>query len=176
VFVVSVLIDRSVSDEARKIGPTKRQSSGPPPATARPCAPLTHAQAGRHAPLREIPRRRRARGGTPRGQPDSGAAGCRRPSQRLLLRAAVPVGHRTDAPPVQQWPAASSGPSSCRKVIYPGQGSAAHAGFSDQTVFCRHFKRLVGVTPGQFRTPARIAQPAASPAKKPQGAPPYHSQ
>jgi hypothetical protein len=27
--------------------------------------------------------------------------------------------------------------------------------FSD---FCRHFKqRLVGVTPGQFRTPARIA-------------------
>ena len=34
---------------------------------------------------------------------------------------------------------------------------AAHAGFSDQSVFCRHFKRLVGVTPGRFRTPARIA-------------------
>jgi AraC family transcriptional regulator len=33
---------------------------------------------------------------------------------------------------------------------------AAHAGFSDQSHFCRHFKRLVGVTPRQFRTPARI--------------------
>jgi AraC family transcriptional regulator len=34
---------------------------------------------------------------------------------------------------------------------------AAHAGFSDQSRFSHHFKRLVGVTPGQFRTPARIA-------------------
>jgi AraC family transcriptional regulator len=34
---------------------------------------------------------------------------------------------------------------------------ALHAGFSDQSQFCQHFKRLVGVTPGQFRTPARIA-------------------
>jgi AraC family transcriptional regulator len=34
---------------------------------------------------------------------------------------------------------------------------AASVGFSDQSQFCRHFKRLVGVTPGQFRTPARIA-------------------
>jgi AraC family transcriptional regulator len=34
---------------------------------------------------------------------------------------------------------------------------AAHAGFSDQSQFSNHFKRLVGVTPGQFRTPARIA-------------------
>jgi len=34
---------------------------------------------------------------------------------------------------------------------------AADAGFSDQSQFSRHFKRLVGVTPGQFRTPARIA-------------------
>jgi AraC-like DNA-binding protein len=33
----------------------------------------------------------------------------------------------------------------------------ACAGFSDQSRFSRHFKRLVGVTPGQFRTPARIA-------------------
>jgi AraC family transcriptional regulator len=32
---------------------------------------------------------------------------------------------------------------------------ALHAGFSDQSQFSRHFKRLVGVTPGQFRTPAR---------------------
>jgi AraC family transcriptional regulator len=34
---------------------------------------------------------------------------------------------------------------------------AAHVGFSDQSQFNRHFKRLLGVTPGQFRTPARFA-------------------
>jgi AraC family transcriptional regulator len=34
---------------------------------------------------------------------------------------------------------------------------AADAGFSDQSQFSHHFKRLVGVTPGQYRTPARIA-------------------
>ena len=34
---------------------------------------------------------------------------------------------------------------------------AAHAGFSGQSVFCHHFKRLVGVTPRQFRMSARIA-------------------
>jgi AraC family transcriptional regulator len=34
---------------------------------------------------------------------------------------------------------------------------AASTGFSDQSQFTHHFKRLVGVTPGQFRTPARIA-------------------
>jgi AraC-like DNA-binding protein len=34
---------------------------------------------------------------------------------------------------------------------------AACAGFSDQSRFSHHFKRVAGVTPGQFRTPARIA-------------------
>jgi AraC family transcriptional regulator len=34
---------------------------------------------------------------------------------------------------------------------------AADAGFWDQSQFSSHFKRLVGVTPGQFRTPARTA-------------------
>ena len=34
---------------------------------------------------------------------------------------------------------------------------AAHGGFSDQSQFCRHFKRLVGVTPGRFRMHTRIA-------------------
>jgi AraC-like DNA-binding protein len=34
---------------------------------------------------------------------------------------------------------------------------AARAGFSDQSQFSHHFKRLVGVTPGQFRMSARIA-------------------
>jgi AraC family transcriptional regulator len=32
---------------------------------------------------------------------------------------------------------------------------AAHAGFSDQSRFSQHFKRLVGVTPGRFRPDAR---------------------
>jgi AraC family transcriptional regulator len=32
---------------------------------------------------------------------------------------------------------------------------AAHTGFSDQSQFSHHFKRLVGVTPRQFRMPAR---------------------
>jgi AraC family transcriptional regulator len=34
---------------------------------------------------------------------------------------------------------------------------AARAGFSDQSQFSHHFKRLIGVTPRQFQTPARIA-------------------
>jgi AraC family transcriptional regulator len=34
---------------------------------------------------------------------------------------------------------------------------AAHAGFSDQSQLSYHFKRLVGVTPRQFRMSARIA-------------------
>ena len=34
---------------------------------------------------------------------------------------------------------------------------ASRAGFSDQSQFSLHFKRLVGVTPKQFRTPPRIA-------------------
>jgi AraC family transcriptional regulator len=34
---------------------------------------------------------------------------------------------------------------------------AAQAGFSDQSQLSRHFKRLIGVTPGQFRMSARTA-------------------
>jgi AraC family transcriptional regulator len=40
-----------------------------------------------------------------------------------------------------------------------GLGAVAlRAGFSDQSQFCFHFKRIVGITPGQFRTAARITQ------------------
>src|SRR5262245_22542890 len=35
---------------------------------------------------------------------------------------------------------------------------AASAGFSDQSQFSHHFKRLIGVTPGQFRTRVRTAR------------------
>jgi AraC family transcriptional regulator len=34
---------------------------------------------------------------------------------------------------------------------------AVRAGYSDQSHFSHHFKRLIGVAPGRFRTPARIA-------------------
>jgi AraC family transcriptional regulator len=49
-----------------------------------------------------------------------------------------------------------------RQLLQAGTGLslaevALRAGFSDQSQFCHHFKRLVGVTPGQFRTPTRIA-------------------
>ena len=37
---------------------------------------------------------------------------------------------------------------------------AAHAGFSDQSQFSHHFTRLIGVTPGQFRTRVRIDKTA----------------
>jgi AraC family transcriptional regulator len=40
---------------------------------------------------------------------------------------------------------------------FPLAEVAARAGFSDQSQFTHHFKRLVGVTPGQFRAPARTA-------------------
>ena len=43
---------------------------------------------------------------------------------------------------------------------------AAHAGFSDQSQFSHHFKRIVGVTPGQFRmTGRRDARPSRGPAR-----------
>jgi AraC-like DNA-binding protein len=48
---------------------------------------------------------------------------------------------------------------------------AARAGFSNQRVFNQHIKRLVGVTPGRFRPPARICYRAASSSKKPAGEP-----
>jgi AraC family transcriptional regulator len=37
---------------------------------------------------------------------------------------------------------------------------AAHVGFSDQSQFSHHFKRLLGVTPGQFRTRVRTDKTA----------------
>src|SRR5262249_27711443 len=40
---------------------------------------------------------------------------------------------------------------------------AASVGFSDQSHFSHHFKRLIGLTPGRFRTPATIASRSANP-------------
>jgi AraC family transcriptional regulator len=42
---------------------------------------------------------------------------------------------------------------------------ALRVGFSDQSKFSFHFKRIVGVTPGQFRGSARITQKRAVSAK-----------
>ena len=44
-----------------------------------------------------------------------------------------------------------------RTLPVRGGEIAACAGFSDQSQFAHHFKRAVGVTPGQFRKSARIA-------------------
>jgi AraC family transcriptional regulator len=49
-----------------------------------------------------------------------------------------------------------------RQLLQAGTGLslaevALRVGFSDQSQLSHHFKRLVGVTPGQFRTPSRIA-------------------
>jgi AraC family transcriptional regulator len=49
---------------------------------------------------------------------------------------------------------------------------AASAGFSDQSKLSAHFKRVLGVTPRQFRQSARSAQNSASLAKTPAAAPP----
>ena len=48
-----------------------------------------------------------------------------------------------------------------QQLLHPDQDLAlaeiaAHVGFADQSQFSHHFKRLVGVTPGQFRLAARI--------------------
>ncbi len=39
---------------------------------------------------------------------------------------------------------------------------AMDSGFFDQSHLCRHFKRLCGVTPGQFAATSRSARPRAS--------------
>ena len=115
------------------VGPTRARSDGPS-ASHLAVHLLRHILAphplarrgGWHAPPSEAPRRRRARVGTPRGQPDSGAAGCRRPSQRRPLGAAVPGGHRAAAAgwessrhrPFQTAETSGTGPSPIR----PGAG------------------------------------------------------
>jgi AraC family transcriptional regulator len=48
---------------------------------------------------------------------------------------------------------------------------AASAGFCDQSQFCHHFKRLVGVTPRQFRTRARIAKKGQVPPRNTRASP-----
>ena len=48
---------------------------------------------------------------------------------------------------------------------------AADVGFSDQSQFSAHFKRVVGFTPRQFRNSARIAEDPARLAKNPASAP-----
>jgi AraC family transcriptional regulator len=46
-----------------------------------------------------------------------------------------------------------------KQVLAAGTGLslaevAARCGFSDQSQLCHHFKRVVGITPGQFGKPA----------------------
>jgi AraC-like DNA-binding protein len=48
---------------------------------------------------------------------------------------------------------------------------AARAGLSDQSQLTRHFKRLVGVAPWQFRTRARIAKKGQVPPRNGRASP-----
>jgi hypothetical protein len=134
------------------------QRPGRPPDPTCPGAPTAYAQAGRHPAAREAPRRRRVHRGTPGRQPDPGADGCGRPAQPLPLRTAVQGGHRV--PPHQYFIVRRV--ERAKQILQRGDDLslaqvAARAGFSDQSQFSYHSKRLVGVNPGQFRTPARIA-------------------
>ena len=43
---------------------------------------------------------------------------------------------------------------------WPISQAAAHTGFADQSHLTRHFKRLVGVTPGQYRQGSKNVQDA----------------
>jgi hypothetical protein len=51
----------------------------------------------------------------------------------------------------------SPGTGQQAKRPVPGGGRRARRLLRPEPVFCRHFKRPVGVTPSQFRTPSRIA-------------------
>jgi AraC-like DNA-binding protein len=61
------------------------------------------------------------------------------------------------APPA---PRRSGQAGPANRVAYSLAEVAAHAGFSDQSQFSHHFKRLIGVIPGQFQTRVRIDQEA----------------
>ena len=90
----------------------------------------------------------------------------------LPLRPAVPGGHRAATAPVRH----TRRVERAKQLLQGGSDLslaevAVRAGFSDQSVFSHHFKRLVGVTPGRFRTPARFAYHAARSSKKSAGDP-----
>lgn len=72
------------------------------------------------------------------------------------VRPAVPDSHRIVAAPVRHPAPRRAGQATpARGGHFTLAQVAASAGFSDQSRFSRHFKRLVGVTPGQYRTPSR---------------------
>jgi AraC-like DNA-binding protein len=55
--------------------------------------------------------------------------------------------------------------------IPSGAGVAPSVGFSDQSQFSHHFKRIIGVTPRKFQVSARIAQKTQSLSKMRRSAP-----
>ena len=144
--------------DARNIERTKRRSSGRPPAPARP-APHQPAR-GRDGTLP----RAKLRAVAEYIEEHLDAA----PSlQELAAVARLSVYHfarqfkrATGLPPHQY--VIMRRVERARQLLQAGTDLslaevAACAGFSDQSQFTHHFKRVVGVTPGQFRTPAKIA-------------------
>jgi hypothetical protein len=100
-------------------------------------------------------------------RPDPGEDGCGRLPQRLLLCPAVQACRRGFHRTSTSSPAASSvQKSACKQGRTCPWRSWPRAGFSDQSQLSRHFNRLVGITPGQFRISARIAENGQAPPKK----------
>ena len=94
------------------------------------------------------------------GCSDPGADGCGRPPHPLPLRRTRQFKAATGLPPHQY--VILRRVERAKRLLQAGTDLslaevALGTGFCDQSQFSRHFKRLVGVTPGQFRTPARIA-------------------
>ena len=134
------------------------QPPGRPPDPPRLGAPPAGARAGRGAAAGAAPRRGGVHRGAPRRLPDPGADGRGRPPQPLPLPRQFKAA--TGLPPHQY--VILRRVERAKQLLQAGTDLslaevALHAGFSDQSQFSRHFKRLVGVTPGQFRTPSRIA-------------------
>jgi AraC-like DNA-binding protein len=119
------------------------------------------ARAARHAAAREAPRGRRAHRGAPRRQPEPGTDGSDRPlstycfARQLEAAAGLPPHQHIIAQSVERTKRRLQGSSDLSLAELAEL--AAHAGFSDQSRLTRHFERPVGVTPGQFRRPARSA-------------------
>jgi AraC family transcriptional regulator len=87
-----------------------------------------------------------------------GIAGGRRPSQPLSFRAAVQGSYRGLAP--HQYVIARRVERAQYLLRTGGKLGLAEvafrSGFANQSHFCFHFKRIVGVTPLQFRGSARM--------------------
>jgi AraC family transcriptional regulator len=141
--------------QSRNIEQTERRSSGRPPAPAHP--PPRQPARGRDGTL-------------PRAKLRAVVEPVEKHLEAsLTLEPLAAVAHLSVYHLARQFQAATGLPphqyvilrrvERARQLLQAGTGLslavvALHAGFSDQSAFCHHFKRLVGLTLGRFRTPA----------------------